>query len=178
METKRRAAGFLAGLSPEERAVFSRLSGVELPAEPGEIERALAEAPAEPVALLAIAAARGAEEAPDFARRLGEAALGLARSREERQLVHVCLAQVHFRLRRDPGELAAFERHCVEAIELGHAGTFCYERLAALYEYEGRYEEALRVCERAVRVLDEAGDVRSAGRFRRRLERLRRKAPG
>ncbi|QYJ17057.1 hypothetical protein Rxycam_02894 [Rubrobacter xylanophilus DSM 9941] len=178
MEILRETAAFLAGLSPRERESFFRFSGVELPSDPVEAERRLAEAPVEPVALLATAAARAAGEVPDLARRLGEAALHLARSREERQLAHVCLAQVHFRLRRDPEELAAFERHCKEAMDLGHAGSFCYERLAALYEYEGRYEEAVRVCERAVEVLGRAGDELSARRFQGRLDRLRRKATG
>ncbi|ABG03822.1 Tetratricopeptide TPR_2 [Rubrobacter xylanophilus DSM 9941] len=176
MEPRREAAEFLAGLAPRERALFSRLSGVALPAAPAGIERALAGAPAGAVALLATAAARAAGEEPGLARRLGEAALRLARDRGERQLAHVCLAQVHFARRRNPEELAAFERHCRRAIELGHAGTFCYERLAALYEYQGRYGEALRVCERAVEAL--AGDALSARRFRSRAERLRRKASG
>jgi hypothetical protein len=57
-------------------------------------------------------------------------------------------------------------------VDLRHAGTFCYERLAALYEYRGDREETAGVCRRAVEVLEASGDARSAERFRRRLQRL------
>jgi Tfp pilus assembly protein PilF len=103
---------------------------------------------------------------------MGSAAIDLAATPAERQLAHVCLAQAYFRDRREEASLRAFEEHCRAAIDLGHAGTFCYERLAVLYEYRGDVEEAARVCRRAIETLETSGDVRSAERFRRRLGRL------
>ncbi|HEV3477543.1 MAG TPA: hypothetical protein VG127_08685, partial [Rubrobacteraceae bacterium] len=96
----------------------------------------------------------------------------LAETPEERELAHVCLAQAHFQNRREEEDLLAFEEHCRAAIDLGHAGSFCYERLAALYEYRGDREEAAEVCRRAAEILEATGDARSAERFRRRLQRL------
>ncbi|CAN5156373.1 hypothetical protein BH24ACT19_BH24ACT19_05060 [soil metagenome] len=107
-----------------------------------------------------------------LARILGRAALDLAGGTEDLQLAHVSLAQTHFRNRRDEVELARFVEHCRAAIHAGHAGTFCYERLAVLYEYRGEREEAASVCRRAVEVLEAAGDPLSAARFRKRLGRL------
>ena len=78
----------------------------------------------------------------------------------------------HFQNRREEADLLAFEKHCRAAVDLGHAGTFCYERLAALYEYRGDREEATKMCRRAVEVLEASGDARSAERFKRRLQRL------
>ncbi len=106
----------------------------------------------------------------DFAFFIGEAALDMAEVPEERQLAHVCLAQTHFRVRKDPEHLAAFEGHCEKAIELGAAGTFCYERLATLYEYRKEYGRAAEVSRKAVEAL--SGDERSVGRFRERLGRV------
>jgi hypothetical protein len=81
---------------------------------------------------------------------------------EERQLAHVCLALSHFQDRREEEDLLAFKKHCRAAVDLGHAGTFCYERLAALYEYRGdrSWKE----------VLEASGDARFAEWFSRRLE--------
>jgi Tfp pilus assembly protein PilF len=106
---------------------------------------------------------------------LGHAALDLAEGPEDLQLAHVSLAQTHFQNRRDEADLAAFVEHCRAAIEADHAGSFCYERLAVLYEYRGEIEEAVKICRRAVEVLEAAGDPRSAARFRKRLDRLSRK---
>lgn len=114
----------------------------------------------------------------DLARRLGTAALDLAENDADRQLAHVCLAQAHFQNRREEAELEAFVGHCRAAMDLGHAGTFCYERLATLYEYRRDVEEARNVCLRAVDVLDAAGDRRSAERFQKRLDRLAEKRSG
>jgi hypothetical protein len=171
-------ASFLASLPQEDRARFSRYAALDLPAGPEALFATLrtyaAENPAATASgLLAITGARaGASRDLDLARSLGAAALEFAETPEERELAHVCLARTHFQNRREEVHLLAFEEHCRAAIDLGHAGTFCYERLAALYEYRGDREEAARVCRRAVEVLEAAGDARSAERFRRRLQRL------
>jgi hypothetical protein len=171
-------ASFLGALPEEERARFSRYAAVDLPEEPDAVTRTLrayaAENPAATASgLLATTSAQaGFSGDLDLARSLGAAALEFAETLEERQLAHVCLAQAHFQSRREEGSLLAFEEHCRAAIDLGHAGTFCYERLAALYEYRGDREEAARICRRAVEVLEASGDGRSAERFRRRLQRL------
>ena len=93
---------------------------------------------------------------------MGAAALEFAETPEERQLAHVCLALAHFQDRREEADLRAFEKHCRAAVDLGHAGTFCYERLAALYEYRGDREEAASICRHAVEVLE--GGPGSLGR--------------
>ncbi len=170
-------ASFLAALPEEDRARFSRYAALDLPEGPPEALTAtlMAYAAQNLTAsdLLATTGARAAFSRDlDLARSLGAAALALAETPEERELAHVCLAQTHFQNRREEEDLLAFEEHCRAAIDLGHAGTFCYERLAALYEYRGDRKEALRVCRRAVEVLESTGDARSAERFRRRLQRL------
>jgi hypothetical protein len=171
-------ATFLAALPEEDRARFPRYAAVELPAELDAVAgtlRAYATENPEATAstLLATTAARaGSVRDLGFARTVGAAALEFAGTPEERQLAHVCLAQVHFQNRREEADLLAFEEHCRAAIDLGHAGTFCYERLAVLYEYRGDVEEAAKVCRRAVEVLEDSGDARSAERFRSRLQRL------
>lgn len=171
-------AAFLATLPAEDRARFSRYAAIEVPEEPGAVSATLrtyaAENPAATASgLLATTGARaGSARDLGFARAVGAAALDLAETPEERQLAHVCLAQIHFQNRREEADLLAFEEHCRAAIDLGHAGTFCYERLAALYEYRGDLEEAARVCRRAVEALESSADPRSAERFRKRLQRL------
>jgi hypothetical protein len=171
-------ASFLATLPEEDRARFSRFAALDLPGEPGAVLRVLrayaAENPAATASNLLATTGAQAGFARDlgFARLVGAAALEFAETPEERQLAHVSLAQAHFQNRREEADLLAFEEHCRAAIDLGHAGTFCYERLAALYEYRGDREEAARVCRRAIEVLEASGDARSAGRFRKRLGRL------
>ncbi len=171
-------AEFLTSLPPEDLDRFSRHAALELSAEPKTADATLRayadENPdATPSVLLSSTASQaGFAGEEGFARRMGSAALELAETDEERQLAHVSLAQVHFRNRREEEELAAFERHCRAAVELGHAGTFCYERLATLYEYRGEIEDAISVCLRAVEALGGVGDRRSAERFGGRLERL------
>ena len=177
-------AVLLASLPGEDRALFSRYAAVEMPEEPSAVSAALQDLAAQnPAAtasgLLATTGARAASVGElGFARAMGAAALELAETPEERQLAHVCLAQIHFQNRREEADLLAFEKHCRAAIELGHGGTFCYERLAALYEYRGDPEEAARVCRRAVEALESSGDPRSAERFRKRLQRLSGERPG
>ena len=171
-------AELLSNLTREDRDLFSRHAALDLPSEPESATAVLrayaAENPdATPSGLLATTASQaGFAGERGLARRMGAAALEFAGTNEERQLAHVSLAQVHFRDRREEEELAAFERHCRAAVELGHAGTFCYERLATLYEYRGEIESAISVCRRAVEALGGAGDHRSVGRFEGRLERL------
>ena len=173
----RELASYLAALSEEERTSFSRYAALGLPDEREDVEATLlayaAQNPeANPSGLLATTGAQaGLGGDLGLARRLGAAALDLADTPEERQLAHVCLAQTHFRNRREEADLAGFVEHCRAAVDLGHAGTFCYERLATLYEYRGELEAAMWVCRRAVEVLD-AADPGSAERFRRRLRRL------
>jgi hypothetical protein len=163
-------ASFLSALPEEDRARFSRYAALDLPDEPEALTATLrayaAENPAATASgLLATTGAQaGFSRDLDLARSLGAAALEFAESPQERQLAHVCLAQAHFQNRREEEDLLAFEEHCRAAIDLGHAGTFCYER--------GDWEEAAKVCRRAVEVLEVAGDARSAERFRRRLRRL------
>ena len=177
-------ATLLATLPGEDRALFSRYAAVEVPEEPPAVSATLrtyaAQNPAATASgLLATTGARAGWGGDlGFARAMGAAALELAETPEERQLAHVCLAQIHFQNRREEAHLLAFEEHCRAAIELGHGGTFCYERLAALYEYRGDPEEAARVCRRAVEALEGSGDPRSAERFRRRLHRLSGESPG
>ena len=174
---------FLVSLPDEDRARFASYAALDLPDNERGIATVLsvyaAENPsASPSTLLATTGARaGANGDLELARTLGCAALDLAKGPEDLQLAHVSLAQTHFRNRRDEADLAAFVEHCRAGIRAGHAGTFCYERLAALYEYWGEREEALRICRRAVNVLEAAGDPRSATRFQRRLDRLSRKWP-
>jgi tetratricopeptide (TPR) repeat protein len=170
-------ARFLGSLPPEDLARISRYSGLDLTGGPEAVPAALssyARAPeATPSILLSTTCSQAAfARDMDLARRIGQAALELAETDEERQLAHISLAQLHFQNRREEEELEAFLEHCREAIRLGHPGTFCYERLAVLYEYRGQLEEAKEVCRRAVEVLEEAGDTRSADRFRKRLERI------
>lgn len=179
----RELAGYLAALSGEDRERFSRYAGFDLPADPvGEegVSRSLAAYartnPSDtPAGLLATTGAQAgfAGDAP-FALRIGRAALQLSElseASEDRALAHVSLAQTHFQGRRDEQELALFEHHCRAAIEEGHSGTFCYERLATLYEYRGWLDEAESVCRRAVEVLGRE-DPRSVGKFQKRLDRL------
>lgn len=170
-------AGFLASLPEEDRDRFSRYAALELPAEEEGIAATLSEYsranPTDtPAGLLATTGAQaGFAGEADLARRSGRAALELSGTAEERALAHVSLAQTHFQSRREEEELALFERHCRAAIEEGHSGTFCYERLATLYEYRGRLAEAEWICRRAVEVLGRE-DPRSAQRFQKRLQRL------
>lgn len=168
------AASYLAALSAEERESFSRHSGISLPDDAEGIEAALnAHGSGSPAELFATTgAAAGTTRETGFALSLGGAALEMAQTPEERQLAHVCLAQTHFRGRKDPEQLSAFEEHCLCAVDLGAAGTFCYERLATLYEYRKDFERAAEVSRKAVGSLGEAGDVRSVERFQKRLARL------
>jgi hypothetical protein len=178
-----RLARFLLGLSGEERARLSRYGGLGLPEgeDPEGVEEVLRahgrETGATPSGLLATLAS-GAAYSRDtgLALHTGRAALELAESAEDRQLAHVCLAQAHFQNRRDPRELEGFVEHCRAAVDLGHAGTFCYERLAALYEYRQDLRAAAEISRRAAEVLEASGDALSAARFRKRLRRLSRKA--
>ena len=171
-------ARYLAGLPEKDRTRFSRYAGLELSGDEDAAVRTLriyaAENPSvTPSGLLATTGAQaGFARESGFARRMGSAGLEFAATDEERQLAHVSLAQTHFQNRRDVEELRRFEEHCRAAVDLGHAGTFCYERLAALYEYRGNLEEAIRICRRAVEALEAAGDHRSALKLRKRLERL------
>lgn len=174
-------ASFLAALDDGDRERFSSHAALDLPEEGFDgILRTLraysaASPGASPSSLLATTGMQaGAAGDRDLAVNLGRAALEMADTTGDRGLSHVCLAQIHFRARRDREELARFVEHCREAISAGHPGTFCYERLAVLYEYRGETGEAAEVCRRAVEVLHEAGDERSATRFRKRLERLSR----
>lgn len=169
---------YLAALPHEDLDRFSRQAALGLHPNRESVAatlRAYADenSDATPSGFLASTASQaGFAGEEDFARRMGNAALEFAGTDEERQLAHVSLAQIHFRNRREEEELAAFERHCRAAVELGHAGTFCYERLATLYEYRGEIEDAISVCRRAVEALGGVGDHRSAERFWGRLERL------
>ena len=171
-------ARFLGSLPPDDLGRISRYSSLDLTGGPEAISSALSayarENPeATPSILLSTTCSQAAfARDMDLAHRIGPEALELAETDEERQLAHVSLAQLHFQNRREEEELEAFVEHCREAIRLGHAGTFCYERLAVLYEYRGQLEEAEEVCRRAVEVLEQAGDARSADRFRKRLERI------
>ncbi|HET7479808.1 MAG TPA: hypothetical protein VFJ72_09890 [Rubrobacteraceae bacterium] len=174
----------IAGLSRQDRMLLSRFKALELPEDPDAAAEALRvherlSPGATPSMLLATAGSQAAlagEEA--FARRIGEAALDLAEDSEERRISHVCLAQIYFRHRREEAALEEFVAHCRAAVDLGHTGTFCYERHAALYEYRGDLDGAIEVCSRAVEALSGAGDARSAGRFRRRIDRLSAKRGG
>ncbi len=174
-------ASFLASLPDEDRVRVSSYAALGLPADAKGVATVLwayaVENPSvTPSALLATTGARaGTSGDLDLARTLGRAALELAEGSEDLQLAHVSLAQTHFQNRRDEADLAAFVEHCQAAIEIGHAGSFCYERLAALYEYRGEKKEAAEICRRAIEVLGAAGDPRSAARFRKRLDRLSRK---
>jgi hypothetical protein len=173
-------ARFLASLSDEDRARVSSYAALGLPDDEEGIAAVLSAYAAEnpsttPSVLLATTGARaGSEGDPALARVLGQAALGLAEGPEDLQIAHVSLAQTHFRNRSDEADLAGFVEHCRAAIRAGHAGTFCYERLAVLYEYRGEREEAAEICRRAIEALVAAGDTRSAARFRKRLDRLSR----
>lgn len=171
------AAGFLSALSEEQRDNFSRYAGLDLPPDEDGIYRTLesysASNPSDtPSGLLATTGAQaGFSGEAEFGVVVGRAALELAETRQERALAHVSLAQTHFQSRREQEELALFEHHCRAAVEEGHAGTFCYERLATLYEYRGQLGEAERVCRLAVEALQEE-DPRSVGKFQKRLDRL------
>lgn len=173
----RELAGFLASLPDEERDRFSRYAALDLPTDEAAITGMLVgysrtNPDDTPAGLVATTGAQaGFAGDAEFARRVGRAALELAQTADERALAHVSLAQTHFQSRREEAERELFETHCRAAIEEGHSGTFCYERLATLYEYQGRVEEAERVCRLAVEALSEV-DPRSAQRFSRRLERL------
>lgn len=74
--------------------------------------------------------------------------------------------------------MEAFVAHCRAAVDLGPSGTFCYERLAVLYEYRGDLDGAIEICRRAVEALSGAGDARSAERFQGRPDRLSAKRAG
>lgn len=168
----------ISTLPPDDRGLLGRFTALDLPEDPDAVASALRayarQSPdSAPSVLLAAAGAQAAQAGKeDFARRIGGAALDLAASSEERRIAHVCLAQTHFRRRREAAELDAFIAHCRAAVDLGHPGTFCYERLAVLYEYRGDLDGAVEICRRAVEALSGAGDARSAGRFQSRLDRL------
>lgn len=173
-------AGYLSSLVGEDRERFSRYAGLDLPSSPGDeeavsrvLESYATSNPADtPAGLLATTGAQaGFAGDAAFALRLGRASLELAVTDEDRALAHVSLAQTHFQGRRDEEELALFEHHCRAAIEDGHSGTFCYERLATLYEYRGWLDEAESVCRRAIEVLGRE-DPRSVGKFQERLQRI------
>lgn len=175
---------WISNLPPDDRALLSRYTALDLPEDPatvaatlrGYAQRSLDSTPS---VLLATAGAQAAQSGEDdFARRIGGAALDFAVTSEERRIAHVCLAQTHFRRRREAAELEAFVAHCRAAVDLGHTGTFCYERLAVLYEYRGDLDSAIEICRRAVEALSGAGDVRSAERFQSRLDRLSAKRAG
>lgn len=174
-------AAFLALLPDEDRVRVSSYTALGLPDNAEGIAAVLSAYAAEnplttPSMLLATAGAQaGARGDLELAHSLGRAALELAEGAEDLQLAHVSLAQAYFKNRRDEANLEAFVEHCWEAIRAGHAGTFCYERLAALYEYRGEKEEAIKVCRRAVETLEAVEDFRSSARFQKRLERLVRK---
>jgi tetratricopeptide (TPR) repeat protein len=174
-------ATFLASLPEEYRARVSSYAALGLADEAEGIAAVLSAYAAEnplatPSMLLAtIGAQAGTRGDLVLAHTLGHAALELAKGPEDLQLAHVSLAQTYFTNRCDEASLGAFVEHCWEAIRAGHAGTFCYERLAALYEYRGDKEEALEVCRRALEVLEAVEDFRSAARFQKRIERLSRK---
>ena len=170
-------ASFLAALPDEDRERFRAYAALDLPEGREDVLRTLrsygADGGMSPSSLLATTGAQaGAGGDLDLALTLGRAALDLADTTEDRGLAHVCLAQTHFRRRRDGEQLASFVEHCRAAVAAGHAGTFCYERLAVLYEYRGETVEARGVCLRAIEALSAAGDDRSAARFRKRLEKL------
>jgi hypothetical protein len=173
-------ATFLASLPEEDRSRASSYGALGLPDDVEGIAAVLSAYAAEnpsvtPSMLLATTSAQaGMSGDLELARTLGRGALDLAAGPEDLQLAHVSLAQTHFRNRHSAVDLASFVEHCRAAIEAGHAGTFCYERLAALYEYRGEKEEAAKICRRAVEALETAGDPRSATSFRRRLDRLSR----
>jgi hypothetical protein len=175
--------GFLAGLSIEERARVGRYSAVDLPEDAegiGRTLRAMAEGRPEatPALFLATTGAQaGAAGDLDLGLVVGRAALDLAASEEDLRVAHVSLAQTYFRNRREEEHLEAFVGHCREAVRLGHAGTFCYERLAVLHEFRGEKDAAREVCRRAVEALEADGDARSAARFRKRLQRLESRGP-
>lgn len=171
-------ADFLTALPAEDMAQFRVYAALDLPDDP-EVISQMFEAytgenpPATPASLLATAGAQaGAAGDLRLARRLGQVAVELSDTAEDRQLAHVSLAQTFFRDRRSPESLEEFIKQCQTAIRAGHTGTFCYERLAVLHEHRGEIESAVEICQRAIDVLERAGDVRSAARFRRRLERL------
>ncbi len=149
-------AAFLTSLSDKDRVRVSSHAALDLPDDEEGIAAVLAayaagSSSSTPSTLLATTGARaGASGDLDLARTLGRAALELAGGAEDLQLAHVSLAQMHFKNRRDEAELARFVEHCRAAIRAGHAGTFCYERLAVLLEYRGEREEAASICRRAV----------------------------
>lgn len=177
-------AALLSTLAQEDIVRFSRYTSLNVSGGPEDISRTLlayaARNPeATPSTLLATTGSQAAFARDlDFAREMGMRALNLAGTPDDEQLAHVSLAQTYFQNRRDKDSLAAFVEHCRAAIDLGHAGTFCYERLATLYEYRGEIEEAARISRRAVKVLEASGDTRSAVRFQKRLGRLARSHPG
>lgn len=177
-------ADIISNLSPDNRALLSSFTALDLPEDPTAVAdtlRAYAEQSPDgtPAVLLATAGSQAAQAGEeDFARRVGGLALGLAATSEERRIAHVCLAQTHFRRRREAAELEAFVMHCRAAMDLGHTGTFCYERLAVLYEYRGELDDAIEICRRAIEALFGAGDYRSAKRFQSRLDRLSTKRAG
>ena len=171
-------ASFLATLGDEARSRFSLHADLDLPENSESIlltlrAYATVNQGVTPSSLLSTTGMQsGASGDVELAVTLGHAALETADEPGDAGLAHVCLAQTHFRRRRDAEELARFVEHCRAAISAGHAGTFCYERLAVLYEYQGQTGEAIEVCRRAAEVLGGAGDERSAARFRKRLGRL------
>lgn len=177
-DRREEVAAFLASFPEEERVRLGRYMNLELPGDTQGIARVLGaygeeNTEATLAELLAITGAQAAFAGDeDLGLRISSAALELSETDGEKQLAHVSLAQIHHRNRRDPQELERFESHCLEAIRLGHSGTFCYERLAVLYEYRGEKEEAARICRRAIEVLEEAGDTRSAQKFQKRLGRI------
>ncbi|WP_047864588.1 hypothetical protein [Rubrobacter aplysinae] len=171
---------YLISLPRDDRERFSRHAALDLPPDPEDEEAVtrLLEAYARgnpsdtPSGLLATTGAQaGFAGDAEFAVRAGRAALELAKTGGDRALAHVSLAQTHFQSRRREEELALFEHHCRAAVEEGHSGTFCYERLATLYEYRGWTNEAERICRSAVEVLGRE-DPRSVQKFQKRLDRL------
>lgn len=172
------AAGFLAALPEEHRERFSHYAGLDLPPDKEGIARTLeaysvANPSDTPSGLLATTGAQaGFSGEREFGVEIGRAALDLAEDVRDSALAHVSLAQTHFQGRREERELELFEHHCRSAVEEGHAGTFCYERLSTLYEYRGWLDEAERICRLAVETLQQH-DPRSVEKFQKRLRRIR-----
>jgi hypothetical protein len=162
-------ATFLVSLSNEGRARFSCYTAVNLPAGVEGISAVLSAYAAEnptatPSTLLATTGAWAGTSGDLVLARPYLMSCG-SRPRRRARRPSVCPRLA----RADPsselsqrGGSHGFVRHCRAAIEDGHARSFCYERMAVLYEHRAEKKEVAKPCRRAIEILEAAGDRRSA----------------
>jgi hypothetical protein len=112
-------------------------------------------------------------------------ALGFPGHAVDRHFVYLQLVEITYKLRADPAMLELCEKYCREQIALfpTYARTLAreiggmpqvpmFQRLAIILERQGKFDEAISVCEQAMSYGLEDG---TKGGFQGRADKLRRK---